>query len=104
MTLLTKPVKRETRSTVFSNTKYRPLIVGIEPAGRDEAMISVKLKGERDTYRVSVQSVYNLAIQAHNEQTDRLAKKYVKQGMKKRTAMAAAKRDMALALRSGFTR
>jgi hypothetical protein len=65
MTKLTKPVQRETAK--FYKTK--PVIVTLAPArGQDEALIGLRLKGERTQYVCTVSDIYRLAAMWHGQQ------------------------------------
>jgi phosphate uptake regulator len=101
MAKLTKPVKRETDATVFDRSALRNLIVSIEPAGRDGALIGLRLKGSRRTYRIGVNSVYNAAINLHLQRIERKTKELMKhEGLKRRSAFAQATREMEKELKS----
>ncbi len=96
---LSKPVRRETESTVFERGQARNLIISIEPAGR-EAIIGCRLKGTRQTYRIGVGSVHLLAIERHLKNIERLAKRYHKEeGLPMRSARAKATKEMAKELK-----
>lgn len=95
MTELTKPIKRVTPATVFENSQNRNLIVSIEPAGRGQAFIGIRVKGTRQTYRVGVNSVYNLAVQLHVQKIERRAKELKKSGVPARSAKAKARKELA---------
>lgn len=74
MTKLTKPVRRETDSTVYEQGKHRPVIVSLEPPG----LITFRLKGTRRTYRLTVDGCYLLAVKAHLEGLRREKRKKTK--------------------------
>ncbi len=64
MTKLTKPISRET------NRKYRsrPVVVTLAPAGSEnEALIGLRLKGERVQYVVALSSLYQMAALWHGQ-------------------------------------
>lgn len=94
MTELTRPIKRETPATVFERSQSRNLIVSIEPAGRDGAVIGVRVKGTRQTYRIGVNSVYNMAVQLHVSKIEKRAKQLKKDGVPIRSARAQAKKGI----------
>jgi hypothetical protein len=101
MTELTKPIKRETPATVFEKSQSRNIIVSIEPAGRSEAVIGVRLKGTRQTYRVGINSVYNLAVQHYVNRIEKLAKRLHKEEkVPLRTARARARKQIDKELKS----
>lgn len=100
MTELTKSVKRKSPVSVYDRGKLRPLMVSIEPAGRDNAVIGIRVAGTRDTYRLGIQTILNVAIRKHDDDTKRLAAKLQKEEqLSKRSALARARREMAKELR-----
>lgn len=99
MAPLTKRVARETPATVFQKSQNRNLIVSLEPAGRDGAFIGIRAKGTRCTYRVGVNSVYNLAIRLHVQLIEQRIKELRKQGVPMRTARAKARKEIEARLR-----
>lgn len=58
MTAINKKVERE---GPILRAKGRPIIVSIEPGG----MLGFRLKGERTTYRVTIEDVYWYAARIH---------------------------------------
>lgn len=58
MTTISKPIKRETSATVFERSKRRPIIISVEPGG----LISLRLKGNRKTYSLDLESLYDQAV------------------------------------------
>jgi hypothetical protein len=63
-TKLTSPVARETAKTVRS----RPVIITIAPAGsQSEALIGLRLKGERTQYVVALSDLYRIAALWHGQ-------------------------------------
>ena len=94
MTELTKPVKRETRATQFDRSEHRNIIVSIEPAGNN-AVLGVRLKGTRQTYRIGVGSVYVQAVELHIQRTEKLAKRIAKdEKLSMRSARSRARKEM----------
>ena len=63
MTKLTKPVRRETSSTVYERCQHRPVILTLEPPG----LLAFRLKGCRRTYRLTVDGCYMMAVKADVE-------------------------------------
>lgn len=94
MTDLTKIVKRKTPATVFDKAKERNLIVSIEPAGRNSALIGIRIEGTRQTYRISANSVYNAAIALHLAKIEKRAKALQKSGVPARSAKAQARKEI----------
>ena len=76
MTALTKPVSRETNRRVGK----RPVIITIAPRGQEnEALIGLRLKGQRLQYVITLSDVYRLAAMWH--------------GQKEKAARLAARRN-----------
>lgn len=67
MTKLNKPIRRETDTIVRDKSKRRVLIVGLEPGD----VITVRPKGTRKSYSVSVESVYMFAARIEGERIRR---------------------------------
>jgi hypothetical protein len=90
---LTKRVVRQTQVEVYDRRKHRPIIVSIEPAGHDNAVIGLRLSGTRDTYRLGVQTILNMAIRKHHDDVERDAKKIQKdEQLPRRSALAKARK------------
>lgn len=75
-TSLNKPVYRQTQTAVRDRSKRRLLIAGLKPGD----VISVRLKGTRKAYMVSVETVYHLAARLEGERQRR--EKKAKRGAK----------------------
>lgn len=94
MTGLTKPIKRETEATQFQKSELRNIIVSVEPV-RSNAVIGLRLKGTRQTYRIGVSSCYLAAVQLHLQKIEKEAKRLAKdEGIKMRTARARARKKL----------
>ncbi len=78
MTPLKSPVYRETQTHVRDRSKRRLLIAGLEPGD----VITVRLKGTRKAYAVSVETVYHLAARLEGERLrrEKAAKRKAKSG------------------------
>lgn len=83
MTKLTSNVTRETARTY----NRRPVIITLAPAGsQNEALIGLRLKGERTQYVVALSDIYRLAALWHG-QKEAVAKRAArKQGIPWRLA------------------
>ena len=93
MTELTKPITRVTDALRHEKSRHRRLIVSVEPSGREDAVVGVRLQGTRQTYRIGVQSLYNLAVAHHVAKIEKEAKRLVKEEkLPLRTARARAKK------------
>jgi hypothetical protein len=99
MTELTKPVKRETQATEFERSQNRNIIVSVEPV-RNNAVIGLRLKGTRQTYRIGVASVYAQAVRLHLQSIEKEAKRISKdEHVPMRTARSRARKELTKELR-----
>ncbi len=83
MTKLTKPISRETAK------KYQslPVIVTLAPAGsQDEALIGLRLKGQRTQYVCALSDVYRQAAIWHGQKVARAKRAARLSGMSWATA------------------
>ena len=91
MTDLLKMVKRRTISRRREQSKSRPMIVSLEPGD----VIGVKLAGTRQTYRVSIEGVYEYALRQHLARIDKRARQIAKnEGLRLRSATAKARKEL----------
>lgn len=60
MTVVKKPVKRETHGGIFEKGKRRPVIVSIEPPN----LLGLRLKGTQRTYYITAEGAYMAALRA----------------------------------------
>lgn len=90
---LTKPVSRETAATVFDRSQFRNLIISLEPAGKDGAVIGCRVKGSRRTYRIGVNSIFNSAVNLHLQRIEARTKALIKTGLKKGAARSQATKE-----------
>lgn len=96
MTDLNKTVKRRSRAARWEKSQRRQLIVTLEATQK----IGVRLEGTRQTYRLDIESVYELAVRYHLARIERRAKELQKEeGLKKRSSLARARRDLAADLK-----
>ena len=96
MTDLNKPIARKTSETRFEKSQLRNIVVSIEPAGRDGAVIGLRLAGTRQTYRIGVQSAYNAAVMHHIDKIAKETKRLCKaEGIPMRSAKAKARKEIA---------
>jgi hypothetical protein len=61
MAPVTRKLKRESRSTIFSNGRRRPVVLILEPPGD---VLGLRLKGERTTYYLPLDWCYRQAVMA----------------------------------------
>ena len=66
-TRLNKPVYRETATTVRDRSKRRVLIAGLEPGD----VITIRPKGTRKAYSVSIEAIYHYAAKLEGERIRR---------------------------------
>lgn len=59
MVPVTRPVRRESASLVFSAGEARPVIVSIEPPGK---LLGFRLKGMKKTYTLSTEFCFREAM------------------------------------------
>lgn len=74
MTKLDRPVRRTTAARRHEKSKTRLIVLSLEPP----AKVGVRLAGTRQTYRLDAESVYELAVQAHEREIERVAKRIAK--------------------------
>lgn len=83
MTLLSKPVSRETNKTVSGKN----VIVTLAPAGaQPEALIGLRLKGKRTQYVAALSDVYRMAALWHGQKEASAKKAARKAGISWRIA------------------
>lgn len=91
MTDLLKTVRRRTISRRREQSKARPMIVSLEPGD----VVGVKLAGTRQTYRVSIEGVYEYALRQHLARIEKRARQIAKsEGFKMRSALARARKEL----------
>jgi len=89
MTNLNKVIRRNTSAHRHEKSKTRAIILSLEPP----AKVGVRLMGTRQTYRLDAESVYEIAVLAHERQIEREAKRLVKDCKSIREARAKARRQ-----------
>lgn len=83
MTPLTKPIARVTRK-MYSG---REVVITIAPAGsQDEALIGLRLKGQRTQYVVALSDLYRMAALWHGQREAMAKRKARKDGVPWRVA------------------
>lgn len=96
MTDLLRTVRRATIGRHFEKSKHRRLIVTLEVGD----IIGVRLEGTRQCYRIGIESVYYRAIGNHLARIEKRAKQIAKsEGLKMRSAMVKARKELAEDLR-----
>jgi phosphoglucomutase len=92
MTDLRKPIHRRTIGTRREQSRSRPLIISLEPGD----VVAVRIAGTRQSYRVSIEGVYEYAMRQHLARVDKRARQLVKsEGLKMRSAMVRARKELA---------
>ena len=83
MTPLLKPVTRETAKRYGT----RAVIITIAPAGsQDEAIIGLRLKGQRKQFTIALSDVYRMAALWHGQKESKAKREARKAGIPWRTA------------------
>lgn len=102
MTELTKPITRKTPETRYEKSQLRHIIASIEPAGRESAVVGIRLAGTRQTYRIGVDAIYTIAVQRHLAKIEKEAKRLNKvERIPMRTARARARKALDKELSAG---
>lgn len=97
MTVLSKRVSRVTVSRRRQQSKSRPLVVSLEPGD----IIGVRLQGSRQTFRVSIEGVYEYAMTRHLARVEKRARQIAKaEGIKNRSALVKARKELAADLKA----
>lgn len=97
MTLLTKSLRRVTVGRRREQSKSRPLVVSLEPGD----VIGVRYKGSRQTFRVSIEGVYEYAMTRHLARVEKRARQIAKaEGIKNRSALVKARKELAADLKA----
>lgn len=71
MTKLTKKVQRESDASVYERSKYRAIIVSVEPPDR----IGFRLKGTQRSYTLPIAMCFRIAVEAEVESRRALKKR-----------------------------
>jgi len=77
MTKLKRPVSRETHGVVFSQGKYRPVIITMAPPN----VVMIKLKGTRRKLSLTAEAIY-MAAERADRNRKQLEKARAKKGKK----------------------
>ncbi len=91
MTDLRKPVRRVTIGRRRDRSKSRAMVISLEPGD----VIGIRLQGTRQTFRRSIEAVYEDAIRYHLAKIDKRARQIAKsEGVKMRSAMVRARKEL----------
>jgi phosphoglucomutase len=90
MTDLDKTVKRRSHATRTEASKSRRVIVTLEP----DQKIGFRLEGTRDTYRLDIESGYELAVRSHVSDVEKRAQQLKKSGLRAASARAQARKEL----------
>lgn len=92
MTDLLKTIKRRTVGRRRDRSTSRAMVVSLEPGD----VVGVRMMGTRQTYRISIEGLYELAIRSHLARVDKRARELVKHdGLKMRSALVKARKELA---------
>ena len=61
MTDLKKPISRVQAGKVYEQSKYRPIVITLEPP----SLLGFRAKGCRKTYYLDATACYTMAVRAH---------------------------------------
>lgn len=75
MTELTKIVRRVTSARRHEKSKTRAVVISIEPPAR----VGCRLQGTRDTFRLDVETIYELAVLSHERAIEKRAHRIAKE-------------------------
>lgn len=91
MTDLRKPVRRVSIGRRREKSKARAMIVSLEPGD----LVGVRLQGTRQTFRLGIEQIYELAVRHHANKTDKRARQIAKsEGLRLRSATAKARKEL----------
>lgn len=94
-TKLNKSVFRQTDELRHEKGATRELIISIEPAGRASAVVGTRLKGTRETFRIGVNTLYEIAVQRHLDKIGKRAGAIRRaEGCSKRSALVKARKEL----------
>lgn len=97
MTELRKRVSRVTISRRREQSKSRPLVVSLEPGD----VIGCRVQGSRQTFRVSIEGVFEYAMRLHLAKIEKRARQIAKtEGLKMRSAVVKARKELASDLKA----
>lgn len=92
MTDLRRTVKRVTIGRRRDRSKSRALVISLEPGD----VVGVRMMGTRQTFRVSIEGVFEYAMRQHLARIDKRTRQIVKsEGLKPRSAMVKARKELA---------
>jgi hypothetical protein len=90
MTDLDKPIKRRSHASRTEAGKRRRVIIILEP----DQKIGFRLEGTRDTYRLDIESGYELAVRSHVSDVEKRTGQLKKTGMRAASARAQARKEL----------
>lgn len=92
MTDLVRTIRRRTVGQRRDRSKSRALVISLEPGD----IVGIRLLGTRQTYRRSIEAVYEDAIRYHLAKIDKRARVIAKtEGLKMRSAMVKTRKELA---------
>lgn len=97
MTDLKKRVVRVSAARRHEKSRARHVILSLEPP----AEVGVRLQGTMQTYRLSAEEVYELAVRGHERRIERRAKQIAREdGCTLRRARSQARKELKKELRA----
>lgn len=96
MTDLVKTIRRRTVGQRRDRSRSRALVISLEPGD----VVGIRMLGTRQTYRRSIEAVYEDAIRYHLAKIEKRARQIAKaEGLKMRSAMVKARKELSEDLR-----
>lgn len=91
---LRKPVTRRTRTAIWSQGRYRELVITLEPVG-ESSVITFRLAGTRQVYEMSAETAFRVAVEQKRELVQRRAARIAAAtGKSMRAALIAARSEL----------
>lgn len=96
VTRLEKTIKRLSAAKRFAQSKHRAIIVTLEASQK----VGVRLDGTRQTYRLDLESVYELAVRSYGNRLEKKTREIAKRdGIRIRSARVKARKELAIELK-----
>jgi hypothetical protein len=92
---LKKSITRRTRSAIWSQGKNREIVISIEPIGETGVLIGFRLSGTRQTFHLSAETAFRLAVEHQEQIIQRQAKRIAAEtGRSLRSALCLARKKV----------
>jgi phosphoglucomutase len=95
MTELTKTIERRSKASRFEKSSRRRIVVTLE----ESQQIGVRLEGTRQTYRLDIESLYEIAVRHHVAAIEKRANQIRRTGVSSRSATARARKELSSELK-----